>query len=157
MSLHWGSDQCFSIINVIVSDTVLCLFRALQNRKKKESMILVFKRQKLLNFHILIILQILQTSFEIIVLIVFFVIFGFDKIFFTTFLFSYQIQNAKTFNFSIRYSQNALKIQYCYLDLIELQNAPLTYSLWFYRVKKLGAYKLISFQGTFVHICIVNT
>ena len=34
------------------------------------------------------------------------------------------------FNFSLWYSSNALKIQYYYMDLIELQNAPLTYSLW---------------------------
>ena len=34
------------------------------------------------------------------------------------------------FNISVRYSENALKTQYYYPDLIELQNAPLTYSLW---------------------------
>ena len=62
MSLYWGSDPRFSIISAIVSDTVLCLFRALKNRKKKESMIFVFKREKLLNFHILMILQIPQKS-----------------------------------------------------------------------------------------------
>ena len=34
------------------------------------------------------------------------------------------------FNFSVQYSKNALKNQYYYPDLIELQSAPLTYSLW---------------------------
>ena len=35
------------------------------------------------------------------------------------------------FNLSVRYSQNALKNQCYYPDLVELQNACLTYSLWF--------------------------
>ena len=35
------------------------------------------------------------------------------------------------FNFSVRYSKNALKIHYYYPELKELQNAPLTYSLCF--------------------------
>ena len=40
------------------------------------------------------------------------------------------------FNVTVRYSYDALKIQYYYLDLIEFQNTPLTYSL----SKKLGIY-----------------
>ena len=59
--------------------------------------------------------------------------------FLPNFYFILQIYHAKSFkmrhvtylhfNFSVWYSWNALKIQYYYTDLIELQNAPLTYSL----------------------------
>ena len=69
-----------------------------------------------------------------------YVIWGFIKNFLPNSYFILQIHRAKSFkmrfvtslylNFSVWYLKNALKIQYYYSDLIELQNAPLTYSLW---------------------------
>ena len=71
-----------------------------------------------------------------------FVICGFVKDFLPHSYFILQIYHAKSFkmrhdmslylNFPVRYSWNALKTQNYYLDLIDFQYAPLTYTLCIY-------------------------